>query len=48
MLPSRGSPVWTERHRTLRLLHLLGWASPQCSLARPAAPPGGADAWARS
>lgn len=48
VLPSHESPVWTERHRRPRLLRLSGWASPQCSHARPAAPPAGAGAWAHS
>ena len=47
-LPSRGSPVWTERHRRPPSPRLSVWASPRCSRARPAAPPGGAGAWARS
>lgn len=46
--PSHGSLVWTGHHRRLLWPHLLGWAFPQCSHARPAGPPGAAGALARS
>lgn len=48
VLPSRGSPVWTGRHRKPPSPRLSGWASPPCSPVHPAVPPGGVGAWARS